>query len=399
MRNLLIWRKKGIVLLLCSIPFLLSGCWDRVEINDMAIIVATGIDLTDEGEIELSVQIINPSGFGTSGSGGSSGPGSSSGGTMVSLERATGKTIFDARSKLQEKVPRRLFLGHNRVIFIGEKLAKKGITEHVDFFARHPFPRIKAYVFVTKGNPVELFQISPDLERSTAEAARELAEQKFSLDVSLKDLLQMLAEETRGAALPLIMVDRESPSTVAIKVQGTAIFKNGKLVGELNDEMNRGLLWVKDKIDTAAVTIQPEESEGYISFMLINSHTKLKPEIKDGKWKMNIVIEADDDIVENSTRLDMMSVDNVKEIRKQLEKRIRDRIYDSLEVIQKDYKTDVLGFDDAFHRHYPKEWEKVKDKWDEKFQDVEVVVDANITITRPGRSTTPQGVPKEKVIE
>ncbi|HAM79836.1 Ger(x)C family spore germination protein [Ornithinibacillus bavariensis] len=397
MRNY--FKHRRLLLLICTFPFLLSGCWDRIEINDMAIIVATGIDLTDEGEVELSVQIVNPQGLGGSGSGGGQLGGSGSVGTMVSLEKATGKTIYDARSKLQEKVPRSLFLGHNRVILIGERLAKQGIKQHVDFFARHPFPRIKAYVFVTKDKPIELLQVNPDLERSTAEAARELADQKFGLDVTLKDLLQMLAEDTRGAALPYLLVDKELPGKVGLKVNGSAIFSNGKLIGELDDEINRGLLWLINKVDQASVTIEPEAAAGYISFSIINAKTKMKPTINNGKWKMTIDIQADDDIVENNTYLDVMSPAILKKLEGQLGETIRHQIYDTLEVIQKDFKTDVLGFDEAFHSHYPKEWATVKDNWADTFSEVDVEVNTKISISRPGRSTTPQGVPKDKVIE
>ncbi|MDQ7861043.1 hypothetical protein RCO48_08405 [Peribacillus frigoritolerans] len=37
------------------------------------------------------------------------------------VEKATGTTIFDAMSLLQEKFSRRIFWGHNQVIIIGEK--------------------------------------------------------------------------------------------------------------------------------------------------------------------------------------------------------------------------------------------------------------------------------------
>ena len=47
---------KRILLLLAtlvSVP-LLSGCWDRVEVNDLAIVTAAAIDKKDDNQIELS---------------------------------------------------------------------------------------------------------------------------------------------------------------------------------------------------------------------------------------------------------------------------------------------------------------------------------------------------------
>ena len=45
------------LLLLCQSP-LLSGCWDRVEVNDLAIVTAAVIDKKDDNQIELSNQIL-----------------------------------------------------------------------------------------------------------------------------------------------------------------------------------------------------------------------------------------------------------------------------------------------------------------------------------------------------
>ena len=39
---------------------LLSGCWDRSEVNQLAMVTAIGIDQKEEHRIELSVQVIVP---------------------------------------------------------------------------------------------------------------------------------------------------------------------------------------------------------------------------------------------------------------------------------------------------------------------------------------------------
>ena len=53
---------KRILLLLsiCVSILFLSGCWDRVEVNDLAIVTATAIDKSDDNQIELSIQIFIP---------------------------------------------------------------------------------------------------------------------------------------------------------------------------------------------------------------------------------------------------------------------------------------------------------------------------------------------------
>ena len=55
------FMKKILLLLsICVSILFLSGCWDRVEVNDLAIVTATAIDKRDDNQIELSIQIFIP---------------------------------------------------------------------------------------------------------------------------------------------------------------------------------------------------------------------------------------------------------------------------------------------------------------------------------------------------
>ena len=69
------------MLSLCGM-ILLSGCWDRVEINDLAIVTAAAIDATDDNQIELSLQVFIPKALGSGG--GQGGGGGGGGGTSYS---------------------------------------------------------------------------------------------------------------------------------------------------------------------------------------------------------------------------------------------------------------------------------------------------------------------------
>ncbi|MGC6588562.1 hypothetical protein ACPV3A_26915 [Paenibacillus sp. Dod16] len=55
------WMKRitALILLHIVIMLLLSGCWSRRELNDLAIAVAAGVDWV-EGRYRLTVQVANP---------------------------------------------------------------------------------------------------------------------------------------------------------------------------------------------------------------------------------------------------------------------------------------------------------------------------------------------------
>ncbi|HZH61585.1 MAG TPA: Ger(x)C family spore germination protein [Metabacillus sp.] len=376
---------------ICSFTILLTGCWDRVELNDLALVMAAGLDKSDDDKIELSVQLAIPQAMG-------GGQRMGGGGKPTTVEKVTGKTIFDAMSQLQEKVSRRIFWGHNRVIIIGDKLAEEGIQEHIDFFARYPSPRLRAFLFVSDGKAIDALKIIPDLEKSSAEVAKELAKFKVGMSVTVTDLLQMLSGEAGAAALPWIEVDEDEPvGKGVLRVNGTAVFKKDKMVGRIDDSVTRGVLWLKDEIELASVTVEPKGADGQISFNLLRSRTELIPKIDNGKWKMIVKIVTEDDAVENETKLNLMNPKIAKQLEKQLEQDIDERIRMTLEQVQKEMEADIFGFAEVFHRQYPDQWSKVKDHWEEKFPEIEVEMKTKAYIRRPGMSTSPQGVPQKEV--
>jgi spore germination protein KC len=132
--------------LLCVIPFvipLLTGCWDRLEIEERAVVLGISVDVAgpsaDKEEDEISylagsysaphnemirvaVQIALPGKIPL-------GPGESGGGKggarqTVWVIDVVGNTIDDALMNLQQQISGRLFFGHLRVIVVSEELAK-----------------------------------------------------------------------------------------------------------------------------------------------------------------------------------------------------------------------------------------------------------------------------------
>lgn len=130
--------KRIVVLLFTTLllMLLLSGCWDRTEVNDLAIITGAGLDLTDDNQLELSVKIYITSAASSQQQSGQQSQSSGSVGMSV-VRSATGVTISDAVSNLQQTLTRKMFWGHNEVFLFGKALAENGIDKPMDFLTRH----------------------------------------------------------------------------------------------------------------------------------------------------------------------------------------------------------------------------------------------------------------------
>ncbi|GIQ62778.1 germination protein [Paenibacillus cisolokensis] len=379
-------RKTVLLLLFFSIhSLLLAGCWDRTEVNDLAIITAAGIDLTEDRYPELSVNIYVTSQSGTGGQqiGGMSD--SSGGGANVSVVRsAPGLTLADATSKLQRMLPRKVFWGHDEVFIFGERLAKQGIGEPIEFLTRHPAPRERGNVFVSKGLAKDVLMLPPSIERTIADKLREVAKSQTGLNITLKELAQMMAGKSKAAIVPWLEIQPGFKNQTPFPfIMGSAVLKNGKMVGRINEYATRGVMWLRNEINLATITFSPKNTQGYVSFELKKSSTALVPHIDGDNWSITARIETLNDIVENTTDLNLMEPNNVKELETELGNDIEHRMKLALTKAQ-NMNADIFGFADAFYRKYPKAWKRAQDRWDEIFPKLKVKLETRTVISRPG---------------
>ncbi|HEX7057354.1 MAG TPA: Ger(x)C family spore germination protein [Bacilli bacterium] len=392
-----------IALLLSLVVFsaTLTGCWDRKEVNDIALITALGIDKKGN-RVEITTLEFIPKGGGQQGFGGGGGESGGGAQNLTLVRSAEGLTISDAISKLQKKIPRVMFWGLCEVFIMHEDIAKDGIAGHVDFLFRHPQLRERSEVFISKQKAKDVLSLIPPLERDPSEVLRELAELKIGMHVTTKDLAEMLIGESGAQAVPYIEIlppqakGAASNQTIAY-MTGTAIFKHGKMVGRIDEATTRGVLWLQNAINMAIVTIQPKDAKGYVSMNLLKAHSRLIPKIESGKWKITLILETDDDVVQNTTALDIQDPKITKQLEQDLRKSVINRVNSALSQVQKKMKADIFGFADAFHRAYPKEWKENKDVWDDIFPNVAVSIKVKAHLRRPGLINKPAGLPEQEV--
>lgn len=102
----------------------LSGCWSRKELNELAVSIGLGIDQTENGYL-VTTQIVAPR-QAASGAGGANGP--------PALVMATEEsTVIEALRKLTTKLPRKIYLSHLSILLIDESIAREGCWIHLIF--------------------------------------------------------------------------------------------------------------------------------------------------------------------------------------------------------------------------------------------------------------------------
>ena len=290
-------RIRAKILLICLFLgcFCCSGCWDRIEIENLGLVMLAGFDRTEDGLIKVSVHVAKP--FAMAGSG------------QETIDEksfwpvsTTGHTIFQAVRNLASESPRQIFWDHNRVVLIGEKLAREedGIAQVLDFYSRDLEPRLSTYLMVVKGSTLEeIMSARFELERqpnrgfeeigkvvtarkstswvpTVLEFCRELETGDWNRSwVRWKLLIGPMHQPEQGM-LREIVISRSANI-------GPGAFKN-QLVGWLNDRQSRGVLWVRDKVKSGVIVIQnPQREDRLISLEIRQTGRKIIPQMIDGR--------------------------------------------------------------------------------------------------------------------
>lgn len=381
-------KKLGILVINCMLMFLLTGCWSRIEINDVAIVTATAIDKMNNGKIRVSLQVAIPKQLGPAGAGGSGGEIST---TVIVSE--TGESIMDAIRRLQEKLPRRIFFSHNRTLIIGEKAAKDGVYQILDYISRVREARMRSFILFSKGEAASILRLPSEIERYSAEAIREEEKAGVGVKIMVKDFFNMLTTEGISPVAAEVAIRSEekdgnnSKQTAAII--GTAVFRKDKLIGWINDKDTRGVLWIRNEMvkGNITVSIPKDKGGGKISVELKKGRTKVMPILVQSNVKMNVNIQAHAELFENSSKLDLGNPKVLQYVQSLMEKDVEKRCRTALFKAQKQYHADIFGFGNAIYRSHPRLWkEQHKNKWAEEFPNLEVSVNPHVSIVRTGLS-------------
>ncbi len=383
-------KGKYAFLIVFIIP-LLTGCWSRTEINDLAIVVGLAIDKVDDENIQLSLQIANPKALGATGS--SQG---SSGKKSTLLISAKGESIMGVYRIIQEKLPREVFFAHSRVIIIGEDLARDDVSPVLDFFSRSREAHLRSFILFTKGKAIDILKLNPRLESIMAEEIREQEKTEVGLRVRVRDFIKsMLTDGEEPVAAQISSLSLEEPQGVGSSkktpaINGAAVFRGGHLVGWLNDKEARGVKWIRNELKSGVMTVMVpvEKGGGKIGAKILKVSTSIKPIFKNGLVKIKLKVDGDIAISENSSRLDLSDPRVLRSLSPIFEEAVKTRIQLTIAKVQTDYQSDIFGFGQAIYRANPKKWkESYKKNWPKTFQKLEVEITPTITINGTGFST------------
>ena len=381
-------RKWLLILLMAIVSLTVIGCWNRRELDTLAIVTAVGLDKSKEdGIITSTFQIMKPSEI--------KAPSSGSGGKGVWILTSTGYTVFEAIRNATMQSSRKLFLSQNKVLVIGEEMARSGVAPLLDLFNRDSEPRRLTWLLIAKGKAGDIIHAEHEQEKIPAKAIEGMVTSSsvtsMAVKVNLSDFFKDLSDPvTNPVASRIEMINEESSENKKMRVTGAAVFKKDKLMGFLDRPETRGLNWILGKVKSGIIIVKsPKEENKNVALEIIRASSKIIPEIQDGEVVITIEIKEEGNLAEQMSRVELTTTEMFQVLEQRKAQVIKKEVESVLKKAQMEWETDVFGFGQAVHRKYPREWKELQGRWHDAFPEIKVQVKIDAKLRTGGLSTSP----------
>lgn len=372
-------EKKIIISILILSMIFITGCWDMVDVEQRIYPYTVGYDLLpEESEETYDITISHPNleALGKN-------PVSDEKIHIASIEA---DNLFDAIYKLSTRVQYPFSLKHLKVILLTEKMAENEnlVRETMDGINRDFLANKNAEMLITRGSASELLNgIGEKHKLMSVEGVLNglLMNTQKSTHFTPKSATDFIEDMDvcGGSIIPIVKEGNDLMS-----ISGGAIFKDYKLLGYVDDMIIRDIAYLTDQVAEDGYSTLYNGAD--LSLMITNTNTKKELISKTGNIKMKLDVEieshihsymlAEDRHIETKEMLESMEDQVAKEAKESLEK--------TIEILQQEYRVDLLQIGDHIHKFHPKLWKEIEKDWEEIYPDVDIEVDVKVDIRRRG---------------
>ncbi len=296
-----------IIIIIVIFIFSFSSSYDSLNIDNLAFVVALGIDKSTENKFNITFEFIVPK---------PSSEGASE--TEPVLESVECSSITNGINIMNSYLGKKINLSHCKLIIFSEELAKEGISDEIYSLINEVQVRPSANIVVSKCNTKYYIENSvPSLENLVPKYYDIFPNTSdytgYTCNATIGDFFNSLicnycdpyailggvsSSETNSQAETLddaSIKSTETPITGGRLAQniGLAVFNNDKLVGELNAIETVCFLSIKKEVHSFLISIvDPQDSNSKIDIYITpNSTHKIDVDFVNGTPYIKIKLD------------------------------------------------------------------------------------------------------------
>ncbi len=298
------------ILILLIIPFILSGCYDYNELNDLAIISGVGIDYEDDNYI-LTFEVLNTK---------KEGEKSDSSGSYTA--KSKGKTISEAFANSGNNLDKVPYFEHIDIIVISEDIAYNHLYELAEYLIRSTEVRSEFYMTIGIGaSSKEIISNTSKEKPSSAQVIVGLLENsKDTSSASYYDLftrsMSKMITNGKDAMLPIVTLNDKD-----IELKGMGVFKDFKLV-DILDNNEASIMNLLNNFDYNSIVLKHNCDKGSTVISLYEGKVGINPSNSKVLIEAKISAKVNEDTCGLDFRDEKTYIKLEKEFTKELEKEI-----------------------------------------------------------------------------
>lgn len=290
------------------IGLLIINSRGRREPDDLAFVVALGLDRGKGNLLAMTVQIAVPRAFAQAGGGGGGGGGAAQ--KPVVNNTIEAPSVFGALAAINTYTDRQLNLMHVQAIVFGSSLAREGVGRYIGVLSRYREIRQNMLVLVARGSAKSFIDaLSSRLEISTSKYLQLVGENGLRTGRSLPRPFHYFvsSSKSRGEMPIAQLVGVQKPKKIEVPGEGkpsgsfkpagqekagdlprqgdvkteflgTALFDGDRMVGELNGAETLFLSILRGELKRASYTVKDPKRPNYVIPMDLTQ--RRKPEVK-----------------------------------------------------------------------------------------------------------------------
>ena len=388
--------------LLCLMIFL-NGCvrsGTKRELEALAVVMGIAMDKMDEKSgpeserLLLTAQVVRNIAI-SQNSSQSEGGGSASEGDLSKPYwnvQVTGTDLLEALRSAVHITNRRLYVAQNQILVIGRELAEDGIAKYLDYFFRDHETRYDVSLIVSEGTASEILNVESHLESFPAQDLNKLIarqqDDSHAPRCTLFSFFRDYKTPYKASLVPMVCVaapeDTETQSPY-LYVAKSAVFKEDKMVAELDERQTRGALWMLGEVQRGVITVNYEGVE--VAIEILDGSGNYQVEYSDGRIKVKADIKMTGSLgeLQGSRTVDASVMDALE---KTCAGEIEAEIRSAFREMQLN-GADVLGIGEAFYRYYPRTWKMIANHFESLYPAAELTCRIDADIIRTGSLLEP----------
>lgn len=362
------------ILIAFCFVFILTGCFDKVELEERGLVLAIGIDKYDQAkdtqtektgeekrfivsiampEISEAEKEKNENNDNKQNDKSEEAKNS----VNEAIKTAEGSSVSSAINLIDTYMSKNLYYGHTKAVVLGKELLQDAnlLKEVIDALERDNEISRKIIVLGSNTKAQDILETIPKDEKMVGIYINDFYKNNkknsdFTYKLDLEDVIQNLLT-TNDTVLPSIQIAEGD-----VMLSGLMVLKDAQFIDYLDDAQTKGLLWIIDKNSLGQIDVPFEN--GYVSTTVFKKKTTEQFYEKNNKIVFDFTVNIEGNISEYSLGKNIM-IDNekYKNIETEISKSVETEINNSINII-KNLNVDVIGLKERIRKNNYNLYEK-----------------------------------------